>query len=172
MLAEIGVVQRHEAFKELETLYNPQCGGYVAGAGRYEAVYPRDLAITTKLILHRFGRLQPAILEPPRLQSEIHTFAQRAEKALDTIVLLQGKDPLPGQPLNEERKGGILHEWRNGFTPHERLLELKMAGWPVITKEDGSMEMFYFGAGDVTSRFITTVATLARLKGETVSFQE
>lgn len=172
MLAEIGVVQRGEAFKELETLYNPQYGGYAAGAGRYEAVYPRDLEITTKLILHRFRRLQPPVLEPSRLQPEVQTFAQRAEKALDTIASLQGKDPLPGQPLNDERKGEILHEWRNGFTPRERLLELKSALWPVVTKEDGSMEMFYFGANDVTSRFITTVAILARFKGATISPQE
>lgn len=172
MLIEAGITQRGEALRELETLYNPQCGGYAAGAGRYGAVFPRDLAITTKLILHRFRRLQPPILESPGLQAEIQIFAQRSEKALDTIASLQGKDPLPGQLLNEERKGAILHEWRNGFTPGDRLLQLKLAGWPVITKEDGSMEMFYFGAGDTTSRFITTVAILARFKGATGSLQE
>lgn len=172
MLAEKSAAQRSEALRELETLYYPQYGGYAAGVGRYEAVYPRDLAITTKLVLHRFGRLQPPVSEPPQLQSEIYTFAQRAEKALDTIATLQGKESFPGQPLNEERKGRILHEWRNGFTPRERLVELKEAGWPVMTKDDGSMEMFYFGAGDTTSRFITTVAILARLKDATISFQE
>lgn len=172
MLTEVGVTQRGKALRELEILYNPQCGGYAAGAGRYDAVFPRDLAITAKLILHRFRRLQSPILKSPGLQAEIQTFAQRAEKALDTIVMLQGKDPSPDQPLNEERKGKILHEWRNGFTSHERLLQLKLTGWPVVTKEDGSMEMLYFGAGDTTSRFITTVAILARFKGATEAPQE
>lgn len=171
MLTE-GITQRSEALRELEALYNPQCGGYAAGAGRYEAVFPRDLEITSKLILHRFRRLQPPILEPQGVQAEIQAFAQRSEKALDTIASFQGKDPLPGQLLNEESKGAILHEWRNGFTPRDRLLQLKLAGWPVTTKEDGSMEMFYFGAGDTTSRFITTVAIFARFKRATESPQE
>lgn len=167
MLPEVEVDQRREAFKELENLYIPQYGGFAAGAGRFEAVYARDLEITTKLILHRFGRLQPPILVPSRLQPEVQTFAQRAEGALDKIASFQGKAHPSEELLNEESEGQILHEWRNGFTPRERLLELKLAGWPV-----NGMELFYFGANDVTSRFITTVAILARFKGATISSQE
>lgn len=167
MSPEVEVVQRRKAFEELENLYNPQYGGYAAGIGRYEAVYTRDLAITTKLILHRFHRLQPPVLGPSRLQPEIQIFARRVEEALDKIVSFQGKDRPSEDLLNDESEGGILHEWRNVFTPRERLLELLKAGWPVRDRE-----MFYFGANDVTSRFITTVAILARFKGATISFQE
>lgn len=167
MLPEVEIVQRREAFKELENLYIPQYGGYAAGAGRFEAVYTRDLAITTKLILRRFGRLQPSILLPLRLEPEIHTFAQRAEIALDKIASFQGKTHPSEDLLNDESEGGILHEWRNGFTPRERLLELLEAGWPVK-----DLEMLYFGANDVTSRFITTVAILARFKGANISSEQ
>lgn len=149
MSPEVGSILRERAIQEFYVLKHPVFGLSAATLNRNQAFFARDLERFIKLVLTKPANLKiPGIIEA-------------AEQGLDTAAVLQGDcfdDELEMEP------GKIIHEWRNGFTPQERLLELKAGRWPVRENNEGILELKYFGAGDTTSGFITAVAILARAK--------
>lgn len=142
------MTERQRGLEGLQTLQHPQFG-YQAAIGRLAADYFRDLAATIKLVCSRTSNLS------------IPGFLQNAERALDLAALLQGKK---FDPETEEAPGGIFHEFRNGQTPRERMEKLKAGDWPVREKPNGDLELVYYGAIETTSRFVSSVATIARAK--------
>lgn len=146
MSPEVKADLRQMGMEALQSLHHPQFG-FLAGIGRFAAYYFRDWATTIELTCSRVSNLS------------IPGFLKTAEQALDLAANLQG---CKFDPETEETPGGILHEYRNGLTPRERMEELKAGGWKVREKPDGGFEMVYYGAVDSPARFVSSVATIAR----------
>ncbi len=148
---------RDIACQDLQSLYHPVFG-FVAGKGKYEAYYPRDVQRMAGAALTRMANLR------------IPGFLEHCDIALDQMQNLQSQGVNPLWEATDE--GLVLHEWRNGFTAPERTVELIAGGWPFYKNEHQEWELRYYGAGDTTPGYISLMAQRARAEEALTSVEQ
>lgn len=141
---------RAAAIADLLRVYHPTVGFLASGSGRFTAYFGRDAALSIILSLSKPENARvPGLLE-----------AAIASQRL--AASLQGKT---FNPLTEEAPGKFPHEFHDGTSPQDRLLQMREDGWPVYTNADNTLGMIYYGAGDTTALFTISVAVVTRLLG-------
>lgn len=139
---------RKECLEELPSLLDASLGIKACGNGRFEgAHYERDADISIIMALSepQNGNL-PILLD--------HALASQR-----LSVLYQGKE---FNPVTDEAPGKIAHEIHEGYSPQQRLAEMKENGWPVYELANGRLGLVNYCAGDATPLFNISVAVVYR----------